>query len=551
MLKRTYLILAVFAATSAQAQVDSTRVGTCEPGSATAVLDVGNVQARVFNGGNLFYGRGFGALYEVPKGSGFNATFADNLLIGGMVDGELRMSASSYGPYEMWPGPIPADGSPPADCARYDKIWSLDSGAFDIGSINHAPGPQILEWPDSLGAEYHELDGIPGYTPLTGDRPLMRGDQMHWWIMNDLGNVHDRSKANPLGIEVRASAYAFNFESVDNVTFYRYRITNRSSDTIRDTYIGRFSDVDMGDPWDDYVGSDSTLSLMYFYNAVDEDGGANGFGYGAPAPAFGLTMLEASHSRGGLPSDMKAGPEAFLTSIIAPNKSGPFGFARDAKEYYNYLQGIWNNGRSMTYGGFGWDWESPTTKYIYTGDPVTRSFWTQMNYDEQGSQFGQNDKRAIVGFGPFILEPGDSATFTYAFVWARGTDHLDSVVRLKNLTAFIHDRKDALIGPRTPSGTRFIDGNPPTRPQYPFWLATPYPNPTSGLVTFEYSLSLDGHVALELYDVMQRRVARIDEGRKIAGRQKVRFNTSDLVPGVYQLRLTQGRRLDSVLFVVL
>jgi hypothetical protein len=86
-------------------------VGDCAPAQAEAYLDVGNVRARIFNNGNLFW-RGAPNVYEVPKGSGVNPIFAAGLWIGGLTQDTVRMAGSSYGPYEFWAGPLTPDGQP-------------------------------------------------------------------------------------------------------------------------------------------------------------------------------------------------------------------------------------------------------------------------------------------------------------------------------------------------------------------------------------------------------------------------------------------------------
>lgn len=57
--------------------------GDCDPGVASADLDISDVQATLLNNGNLFYGPVDGGFiwsaYVIPKGSGNTAIFAANL----------------------------------------------------------------------------------------------------------------------------------------------------------------------------------------------------------------------------------------------------------------------------------------------------------------------------------------------------------------------------------------------------------------------------------------------------------------------------------------
>jgi hypothetical protein len=60
---------------------------------------------------------------------------------------------------------------------------------------------------------------------------------------------------------------------------------------------------------------------------------------------------------------------------------------------------------------------------------------------------------------------------------------------------------------------------------------TSYPNPTRRQATDEYALPEAGKVALQVYDVLGRRVATLEQGRKKAGRHTVRLETGRLEAG--------------------
>jgi hypothetical protein len=519
-------------------------VGTCEHGVAEAELNIGNVSAAIYNNGNLFW-PGPNSQYEVPKGSGLKSHFSDYLVFGGMVDGELRMVSSSFGPFELWPGRIPDDGSPPDSCTAQDRFYEILYDDLENAFQNRHV---IEEWPAQDGAPYLNLDGSPGYTPDAGDLPSIRGDQYIWWAMNDLGGPHDYSETPPLGVDVLSEAWAFDVEGdIGNTTFFRQTIVNRSQSVIQEMYVGRFADVDLGAAFDDYVGSDSSLSLAYFYNADDDDEGS--VGYGSAPPAFGFTTLEAHHSKGGLPTDTGADPSAFMTSVMAPSKSSSRYEPGNGADFYWFLKGYWNDGVPMREGNYGQGDSGPITHYAYSGDPVAREYWTQINHDGTGQSQAPNDKRATAAYGPFDLAPGDSVSFTWAYVWARGNDHLDSVSRLKSITAYLHDVKDTLLAPREPMPV-FIDGNPPEEPQYPFWVDEPWPNPASERLSLSYSLSLDGPVTVKIIDRLGR-VRLIQEFSTSNGPDLINLDISSLSPGAYSVSVESWSHHASHSFVVL
>ncbi len=267
------------------------QVGNCEPAMAEAYLDAGNVRARILNNGGLFY-RGGPSAYEVPKGGGTTAIYAAGIWVGGLIENQLRVAATRYADREFWAGPLDDKGRPPADCSLYDKIWEIrkeDIAAFlDSDTISD----NLQNWPWQLGAPVVDGDGNPfNYNLEGGDLPELFGDQRLWWIMNDRGNIHESTKSEPIGLEVHASAHAYNHQGfVKNATFYHYRLINKNTSPLTEAYLGLFTDVDLGDFTDDYAGSDSLLHLGFAYNSDNEDEGRRG--YGTAPPAIGFTFLE-------------------------------------------------------------------------------------------------------------------------------------------------------------------------------------------------------------------------------------------------------------------
>ncbi|MEM1295238.1 MAG: hypothetical protein AAGH89_07725, partial [Verrucomicrobiota bacterium] len=100
--------------------------GDCVPGTASATLDVNEVDADLFINGNLFF-NGSTAQYEVPRGRGVQAIFAQGLWVAGEVNNELRVAAATYDGYEFWPGPLEDGAVPPSDCADFDRIWVVSN----------------------------------------------------------------------------------------------------------------------------------------------------------------------------------------------------------------------------------------------------------------------------------------------------------------------------------------------------------------------------------------------------------------------------------------
>ncbi len=68
-------------------------------------------------------------------------------------------------------------------------------------------------------------------------------------------------------------------------------------------------------------------------------------------------------------------------------------------------------------------------------------------------------------------------------------------------------------------------------------LAPAFPNPTAGAATLRYTLAAPGPVALDVFDVLGRRVATLVDGDRPAGEHTARFDGSGLASGRYVVHL--------------
>ncbi|MEM9025054.1 MAG: SprB repeat-containing protein, partial [Bacteroidota bacterium] len=84
-----------------------------------------------------------------------------------------------------------------------------------------------------------------------------------------------------------------------------------------------------------------------------------------------------------------------------------------ATDYYNYLRGRWKDGTPLTFGGDG-HLEGAPISYAYPSEPSDANGWSECT---SGNVPG--DRRFIMAFGPFDIDPGASQDFTYAAIWSR------------------------------------------------------------------------------------------------------------------------------------
>ncbi|MEZ4699170.1 MAG: T9SS type A sorting domain-containing protein [Rhodothermales bacterium] len=511
-------------------------LGSCEPALAEAYLDVNNVRARILNNGGLFY-RGEPHVYNVPKGSSSNAIFATNIWIGGLVGNETvpRVAGSMYGPWEFWAGPLDENGNPPGDCSEYDRLYSVYRADIEAYEATGVSTDDLRDWPTGLGAptlapprnridddgdgevdEAGEEIAFDINVPLAertnrvidlaaGERPAILGDQTIWWVMNDLGNVHERSDGLPLGVEVHGMAFAFvqptglrsattpGFGPLSDMTLYRYTVFNRNDRILQKTYFTIWSDPDLGDFADDYVGSDTTLGIGYVYNSDNED--LSGEGYGSPPPAVGYDFFQG-------PIVPSPGDTARVRDRLLPDMRNlqmtSFAFYYGggcvtcepivAQDFYYYMQARWRDGQRFTYGGNGRDvvggGSTVPTSFMYSGDPFTNTGWTEGNpdpFNHAVPPINPGDRRFLQSTGPFTIEPGQSQEIVFGVVFARGTDNFESVAAMRRadragqafvdagfrqatppdkpeLTATAIDREVVLEWSNPPTSNNYLDG---------------------------------------------------------------------------------------------
>jgi tyrosinase len=88
---------------------------------------------------------------------------------------------------------------------------------------------------------------------------------------------------------------------------------------------------------------------------------------------------------------------------------------------------------------------------------------------------------------------------------------------------------------------------PPIQEETPknYSLAQNYPNPFNPATVIPYELPVAGHVTLEVFDMLGRRVAVLVDEAVSAGRHEVRFDAGSLSSGVYIYRITAGDYVQS------
>lgn len=422
----------------------------CTDATSQIDLDINNVRTRILGAGDFWWDLN-DAKYVIPKVDPttgvipVSSSYAGALWIGGIdAGGQLKIAAQTYrqSGNDFWPGILDPTGSVTSDvCNSYDRHWKINRTEIDQfiadfeaagGSISESSIPaSIKEWPAygnpyAIGkagapievprdlAPYVDTDNDGQYNPLLGDYPDVDGDQAIFWVYNDKGNIHTESGGDAIGLEIQATAFAFQTnDEVNDMTFYRYNVINFATTALDSVYFGQWVDSDLGCFSDDWVGCDTTLSLGMCFNGDSKDEPCPA-GYGDNPPIFGTDFFQGPikyiYEGGAIVDSFRLGMSAFL---YYNNDFTIIGNPEVASHYYGYLSGTWKDGSPFTYGGNGYGGTDPSP-YMFPSDPSDGSGWSECS--EGLTPF---DRRYLQSSGPFRLEPGAKNEVVVGAVWVR------------------------------------------------------------------------------------------------------------------------------------
>lgn len=406
-------------------------------------LDLNNVRTTILNGGDMWWNLQ-NARYEIPKvepgQTSKHSLFSGALWIGGITQGNLRIAGQTYrqSGNDYYPGALQIDGSASITAARckfYDQIWKVTLAEIEAFSNDesqwNSPIDGIANWPGNgnMGegasgeaeflAPFFDFNKDGKYEPSNGDFPAFEQnvlsnipDMMLYTIYNDKGNIHSETEGLPIGLELHTQSFAYSTnDEINNMTFYRTTIYNRSTETIDSCIFGQWVDADLGNYSDDYVECDVKRNLGICYNGDDNDEGI--LGYGLNPPSVGVNFFEGPRKIVGTDTT-----EIGLTKFVYYNNDfSVTGNPSRPEHYWNYLNGRWKDGLNITYGGNGRG-GTDTASFMFPGktDPAGRADWT-----ERIAGNTPGDRRFLQTAGPFSLLPGSRNQVTVAVVWARAT----------------------------------------------------------------------------------------------------------------------------------
>jgi hypothetical protein len=481
----------------------------CAAATMSYDLAINNVRARLLNGGDVWWDLDIGQ-YIVPAVDpalgvpGVSSLFAGAVWLGGFDDaGNLKIAAQTYRTStrnDFWPGPLSSIGTTGADtCKNWDRFFIVKGNtirahvnafeeAISLGiPFNCDLVPDELKRYPARGnpfwSEYYTFDlpldnqGLGAffdynkdmiYNPCDGDYPAIEvkgcplesnyPDEIVSWIYNDAGNVHTNTNGRPIRMEVQVQAFAYaTNDQINDMTFYRYKLINRAVTAIDSTFFGMWVDPDLGCSEDDFIGCDTSRSLMYIYNQDELDGDSGcDCTTGSTTYCDEVPMLGVDYFRGplkpvrmvdtfflkDLPLDKQDYPNIYDTigyigdSLIifdldmrielgmssftyhvrqgAGSWPGAMWDPQTDVEFYRFLSGSWRDGTPYTEGGFAYNLGPGARRidYAFTGDPNNSADWSMCT-----AALGEMDPRTVQATGPFRLDPGAINELIIGAVW--------------------------------------------------------------------------------------------------------------------------------------
>ena len=478
----------------------------------------------------------------------------DGLFWSGKVNDVIQTNGNRYWGIQR-PGNIFQDGGVGNPDSTLYSIWKIryDWGVYPPGLERDRLEHDYHNWPVEIGAPWIDNNQNGIYDPEI-DQPKLYGDETNWFVMNDVGDYPFTwrvYRSDEIGLEIQCTVYGYNREdALGDVVFKKYRMINKGQNFVEDMYFGYWSDPDLGDPYDDFVGCDTLLDLAYCYNADNEDGdGSQEWTYGISPPAVGYVLLQGPIMQS-FPIDSAFFNDLWMTGYTNIEMTSFYIYTNPDMTFMDPQSGVYEGGVEVNNNLQGLHWNGnpiidPTsgdsTKFPLSGDPVKGSGW----YEGDGWPGGlePSDRRMQIGTGPFDFAPGDTQEIVIAIVLAQGEDHLDSVTKLKEKAAAV--RQFYYTG--TLSGIRHPASAHPTS----FRLEQNFPNPFNPTTAIGYRLSAVSKVDLSIYNVLGQKIVTLVSEKQKAGDHQVEWDASRFASGVYFYILRAGDYRDVKKMVLL
>lgn len=517
-------------------------------------LNINQVKARVNSGGDFNWDPSPNYVgYECPIGSHKYWAGPARLWIGGLdVGGQLHLAAQTYrqNGFDFWAGPLTTSSASTNSLtvSQYDRVWKLNKSDIDDFLINLAngnvqngsfiPAPDLLSWPangdisqnySATLAPFFDSNGDNIYSPMLGDYPIIKGDQAIYTIFNDNFSSHQTTLASAIGAEFHLMAYAYgpcNITSSNDflnyTTFYNFKIINRSSTALVNTYASLFNDIDLGSYMDDNVGCDVADHYAYSYNSSTSP---------SSEPAIGIVQLKGPINSTNSIDDNEdgtidePGENMSMTNFMYYNNSFPgLPFSQvdpsNASEYYQYMTSLWKDGSPLTCGGNGYG-GSIATNFAYPNNTYSNSPCGSGSWAENGAG---SDKKIVMSSGPYTMQPGEIVELEYAYIIAFDSITNSPLTKLDLAVQNLHSIYNSSLNQCLNTSVK------EQKNQMDFLLS---PNPTNGQLNIEFHKTTP-NISIEVIDALGKKLIQ----QKFKVLDQTTIDVSVLSSGIYFLKLT-------------
>ena len=312
------------------------------------------------------------------------------------------------------------------------------------------------EWPVEDGAPWVDRDKDGVFTRGV-DQPEYLGDEVTFYVSNDVNFPDSGIFNHPLGLEYQVTSWAFNRAGIlGDAVFIKIKMINKQSSTFDSLYLSAVSGYETVNLLQNIraAGCDTVSKMGYCYFLQNQDN----YQYGDNPPAFGYLLLEGPLITAGSSDSAyyeNQWKNGFLNrtmdsfygffnndenapriedTIYATQPSTAYSFDLGA-QYRNIVQGIYAGGYIPITDPI----TMQPTPFMVSGDPESNTGWTALNWPENDSvpRPPYNFFGHYLSTGPFTLAPFDTQEVVYGILAARGTDNLNSVTELKRRAAII------------------------------------------------------------------------------------------------------------------
>ena len=466
---------------------------SADNGPSSTFFNINSWKIQMENQGFFAWnGTSHGSAGNYPIGMG-SVIFAEGILWGAKVDDDgpikIRVNGSMYNT-GLKAGKVLRDANGKVNATGYSedyrlqqvwrvrRNWNTAKLGNDVAIIKNMEPADVTEaqiasgklqyeldwnnWPTDEGAPFDDVNGDGVYTPGTwdaensawvGDIPGVPGaDQTIWTVANDLPDEFTESGipvsvseggwgSPPIGFEIQITLWGYDFpfsNPLSSMMFKKAQINyvglpGGPADAKLDTvYFTQWSDPDLGNYTDDYVGSDVDLSLGYVYNGNTFDDQFFS-SYGSPVPAAGYDFLEgpkvdadSNLATGPGGKETTLGMTSFVYFAAGSSVSDPSTKVYTGTlQWFNLMEGYLPRPEYPTQLPFVDPITGLAEKFVLAGDPPTGTGWID------GLILPPGDRRLVMNTGPFQMALGDTQSVVIGLIGGMGGDNLSSITVLK------------------------------------------------------------------------------------------------------------------------